>query len=88
MTADSDWPILRCMKTLTIEVPDAVVQWLDAVARQRQQTLEQAASAALASAAGRQAPTFGDLVADLAGIGQGKHSDLSTNKEHLNDFGR
>ncbi len=29
-----------------------------------------------------------DRVADLAGIGRGKHSDLSTNRTHLNDFGR
>jgi hypothetical protein len=29
-----------------------------------------------------------DRVADLAGIGRGKHSDLSSNKAHLNDFGR
>lgn len=29
-----------------------------------------------------------DRVADLAGIGRGEHSDLSTNKAHLNDFGR
>ena len=44
------------MKTLTIQVPDAVAQWLDVAARQRQQTLEQAASEALANAAGRQTP--------------------------------
>jgi len=29
-----------------------------------------------------------DRVADLAGIGRGDHADLSTNKAHLNDFGR
>lgn len=29
-----------------------------------------------------------DRVTDLAGIGHGKHSDLSTNQAHLNDFGR
>ena len=29
-----------------------------------------------------------DRVDDLAGIGRGEHSDLSTNKTHLNDFGR
>ncbi len=29
-----------------------------------------------------------DCVAGLAGIGRGEHSDLSTNKTHLNDFGR
>jgi hypothetical protein len=76
------------MKTLTIQVPEPVFRWLDAAAKQRQQTPEEAASEALAKAAGPQAPTFGDLVADLAGIGQGKYSDLSTNKAHLNDFGR
>jgi hypothetical protein len=29
-----------------------------------------------------------DRVASLAGIGRGEHSDLSTNRTHLNDFGR
>ena len=32
--------------------------------------------------------TLADRVADLAGIGRGEHADLSTNKAHLNDFGR
>ena len=76
------------MKTLTIQLPDAVAQWLDAAARQRQQTLEEAASAALVDAARGRRPTFGDLVSDLAGLGEGKYSDLSTNKKHLEDLGR
>ena len=29
-----------------------------------------------------------DRVADLAGLGRGEYSDLSTNKTYLNDFGR
>jgi hypothetical protein len=32
--------------------------------------------------------SLADRVADLAGIGCGRHTDLSTNKAHLNDFGR
>ena len=32
--------------------------------------------------------SLADRVADLAGIGRGEHADLSTNKAHLNDFGR
>ena len=32
--------------------------------------------------------SLADRVADLAGIGRGEHSDLSTNKTHLNDLGR
>ena len=32
--------------------------------------------------------SLADRVADLAGIGRGEYSDLSTNKTHLNDFGR
>jgi hypothetical protein len=31
---------------------------------------------------------LGDLVGDLAGIGRGEQTDLSTNKAHLDDFGR
>ena len=33
-------------------------------------------------------PSLADLMADSAGIGNGKHTDLSTNKAHLDDFGR
>ncbi len=32
--------------------------------------------------------SLADRVAGLAGIGRGEHADLSTNKAHLNDFGR
>lgn len=32
--------------------------------------------------------SLADRIADLAGIGRGEHADLSTNKAHLNDFGR
>ena len=42
----------------------------------------------LTAAAQTSGPTFGELAADLAGIGQGKHRDLSTNKKHLDDLGQ
>jgi hypothetical protein len=32
--------------------------------------------------------SLADRIANLAGIGRGEHSDLSTNQAHLNDFGR
>ena len=32
--------------------------------------------------------SLADRVAHLAGIGRGEHTDLSTNKTHLADFGR
>jgi hypothetical protein len=32
--------------------------------------------------------SLADLAGDLAGIGQGKHTDLFTNPSHLDDFGR
>ncbi len=32
--------------------------------------------------------SVGELTADLAGIGRGGHTDLSTNTAHLDDFGR
>jgi len=32
--------------------------------------------------------SLAERVADLAGIGRGEHSDLSTNHTHLDDFGR
>lgn len=32
--------------------------------------------------------SLAELVYDLAGIGRGEHTDLSTNKAHLADFGR
>jgi len=34
------------------------------------------------------AGSLADRVASLAGIGRGEYSDLSTDKSHLNDFGR
>lgn len=74
------------MKTLTVQVPDPVFEWLAATARQRQRTEAEVASETLASAA--QVPTLGELMADLKGIGTGRYTDLSTNKKHLDDFGR
>ena len=47
-----NWLILGGMKTLTIQLPEAVFQWLDTYARQRQQTPEQAAVELLSAAAG------------------------------------
>ena len=32
--------------------------------------------------------SLAERVANLAGIGSGSHTDLSTNKAHLDDFGR
>ena len=76
------------MKTLTIEVPEAVAQWLSVAARQREQTPEQAASAALSAAAGVKELSLADLLADSKGIGLGKYTDLSSNKKHLEDLGQ
>jgi hypothetical protein len=33
-------------------------------------------------------PSLAELLADFAGIGNGTHTDLSTNKAHMDDFGR
>lgn len=33
-------------------------------------------------------PSIADLASDLVGIGNGKHTDLSSNKAHLDNFGR
>ena len=32
--------------------------------------------------------SLADLAADFKGIGNGTHTDLSTNKRHMDDFGR
>ena len=32
--------------------------------------------------------SLADLVGDMAGIGRGEHADLSTNRSHLDNFGR
>ncbi len=34
------------------------------------------------------APSLADLAQDFFGIGNGTHTDLSTNRRHLADFGR
>ena len=33
-------------------------------------------------------PSLADLMAKYCGIGNGTHTDLSTNKKHMDDFGR
>ncbi|HXP61195.1 MAG TPA: hypothetical protein VN829_11930 [Dongiaceae bacterium] len=33
-------------------------------------------------------PSIADLAGELVGIGTGTHTDLSSNKAHLDDFGR
>jgi hypothetical protein len=33
-------------------------------------------------------PSIAELAGDLVGIGNGRYTDLSTNKAHLDDFGR
>ena len=33
-------------------------------------------------------PSLADLGRDFCGIGNGTHTDLSTNKQHLDDFGK
>jgi len=40
------------------------------------------------SAAETNAPTIGQRVAALGGIGEGRHDDLSSNPSHMDDFGR
>jgi len=76
------------MKTLKIKLPDGVFKWLAITARKQKQTEAEVARATLTAAANGRVPTFGELAADLAGIGAGKYSDLSTNKKHMDDFGR
>jgi hypothetical protein len=51
LTVTNEWAILAGMKTLTIQLPDPVFQWLDMAARQRQKTPEETAVEALATAA-------------------------------------
>lgn len=43
---------------------------------------------AAAEPAGLAGSSLADLMADTAGIGNGKHADLSTNKAHLDDLGK
>ena len=88
LTARSEWAILLGMKTITVKLPDGVFKWLSANARRRKQTAAEVARETLTKAAQSNGATFGELMADLAGIGEGKYSDLSTNKKHLDDFGR
>ncbi len=45
-------------------------------------------TAAPAAKPGTANGALADRVADLAGIGRGEHTNLSTNKAHLDDFGR
>ena len=76
------------MKTLTITVPEPVARWLANTAQQRKKTEAEVASEALTAAAQAPEPSLGDLLAEFKGIGEGKYTDLSTNKKHLEDFGQ
>ena len=51
LTSTAQGPMIGGMKTLTIQLPDPVFQWLDRAARQRQKTPEEAAVETLATAA-------------------------------------
>ena len=45
-------------------------------------------SPALVAPSGKPELSLADLVAEFRGIGNGTHTDLSTNKRHMDDFGK
>jgi hypothetical protein len=74
-------------KTLEVELENGRVHPSGA------ETLPAKATALLTilnTSAGESSPTnsLADRVAHLKGIGRGKQTDLSTNKKHMDDFGK
>jgi hypothetical protein len=76
-------------KTLEVELENGVVhasgsETLPVKAHALLTILDVTASEPLASPE----PSLADLAQDFFGIGNGTHSDLSTNRRHMADFGR
>jgi hypothetical protein len=76
-------------KTLDVELENSLVrpagsESLPAKAHALMTILSSAPSAAAEAPAG----SLADLVQDFCRIGNGSHTDLSTNKGHLDDFGK
>ena len=76
-------------KTLEVELENGVVhpagsETLPAKAHALLTILTSAPVIAAALPAG----SLADLAPDFCGIGNGAHTDLSTNKRHLDDFGK
>ena len=84
--------LLIRMTTLTVNLPDKVVAGIDRAAKARRKSraafvrevLAESAQAAGATAS----PSLLDRTKNLCGIGFSKVGDLSSNPEHLADFGR
>jgi len=82
------------MSTVTIQLPDRLKSRLESEAKRSgtspSRIVREALQARLSvtNTVRTPAPSLGDLMADLAGTGRGRHTDLSCNKKHLEDFGR
>jgi hypothetical protein len=76
-------------KTLEVELENGVVhpagsETLPAKAHALLTILTSAGAPAAEATPG----SLADLVQDFYGIGNGAHTDLSTNKQHMDDFGK
>jgi hypothetical protein len=79
------------MKTLSLKLPEALDAQLSAVAKQRKTSKAAVAREALkewlGNASGQRGVTCGELAGDLLGSVEGP-GDLSSNKKHMEGYGR
>ena len=79
------------MKTISIKLPEALAQRLDAAARQRQKPksglVRDFIERGLLNEPGG-SPSFHDLAQTHCGSGNSGLRDLATNPKHLEDYGR
>jgi Arc/MetJ-type ribon-helix-helix transcriptional regulator len=86
------WQWSNPMKTVTVKLPETLAARLDAVAKRRRSSksvlIRDALEAFLQDGQRAHNLSCYELTSDLAGCLSSGVGDLSSNKEHLEDFGR
>ncbi|HOB97476.1 MAG TPA: CopG family transcriptional regulator [Verrucomicrobiota bacterium] len=92
LRAKTECITIDAMNTISLKVPDRLLELLEAESRARRTTKSSLVRECLekaldARASGGKATCY-DLARDLAGSVKGLPRDLATNPEHLDGFGR
>jgi len=76
------------VKTLTVKLPDALFNWLEAEAKRANRPKGAIAREILQDCQQKHSPTALDLAGDLCGCVQSGIRNLSRSKKHMDGFGR
>jgi predicted transcriptional regulator len=76
------------LKTISVKLPRSVSERVSRLAEEGQTTVSAIVRDALEHYDGQLKNTFADVAARYAGCLEGGPGDLSTNSEHLADFGK